>query len=254
MADNFYPPLLVYKNLKNIFTYRTLELVDGDYNGKVKKPKTVSQTKNAKEKKETKSKEPVQAWMSDDAFMELIQWKRFCIIEARDAPTKDRRHPRCHPYAVGLKVKTFFIILDKDFDTNSADVAKMMGNLPSADKFNIDCIMISEDYLTIHAKKKMETYEASGSDKSGYVIITNQLHTLFMHDIFKRPTMPKYCIVPHAEEAAILQEILINKINIEKKSSKDPVMIILGALPGDFIEIICFNENTGNMIRYGVVR
>jgi DNA-directed RNA polymerase subunit H (RpoH/RPB5) len=252
MTDTFYSSLEVYKNLKNIFLYRNLELVDGDYSNKVKKPKILAKTISSNDKKE--SRMPAQAWMSDDAFMELIQWKRFCIVEARDMPTKDRRHPRCHPYAAGLKVKTFFIILDKDFDTNSADIAKMMGNLPSVDKFNIDCIVISEDYLTIHAKKKLETYDNSGSDKSGYITITNQLHTLFMHDIFKRPTMPKYRIVPHAEETAILQENLINKINIEKKSSKDPAMIILGALPGDFIEIICFNENTGNMIRYGVVR
>ncbi len=252
MADNFYPPLEVYKNLKNIFVYRSLELADGDYSSKVKKTKTTS--KDKKEAKLKGSKAPSQNWLSDDAFMELIQWKRFCIVEARDSITKDRRHPKCHQHASSLKVKTFFIILDKDFDTNSADVAKMMGTLPSADNCNIDCIMISEDYLTIHAKKKLETYEQNGSDKSGYIMITNQLHTLFMHDIFKRPTMPKYRIVHHAEEAAILQELLINKINIEKKSSKDPAMIILGALPGDFVEMICFNENTGNMIRYGVIR
>lgn len=260
MTDNFYTPFEVYKNLPNILGYRNLELSNGNFTSKVSKSK-----KEAKPKKEPNSKKepnlskpPVQGWLTEQFFMELVQWERFCIVEARDLPSKDRRHPKSHPHAQTLKVKTFFIILDKDFDANSADIAKMLGKLPdiesSNSNFNIDCIIISEDYLTIYSKKKMESYEKPGSETSGYVTITNQLHTLFMHDIFKRPSMPKFRIVPRPEEETIMQELLINKANIEKKSSKDPEMIILGALPNDLIEIIAFNENTAQMIRYGVVR
>jgi DNA-directed RNA polymerase subunit H (RpoH/RPB5) len=237
MSDNFYPPLEVYKNLRKIFTYRSLELANGNYTARAKTS---------------------QPWLTDDKFMELIQWERFCTVEAKDLQNKDRRHPKCNAGNTTYKTKTFFIILDKDYDTNSTDIAKMMNRLPSIDanerKFNIEIILISEDYLTIHSKKKLEQYESCGTETAGYVNITNQLHTLFMHDLFAREGMPKFRIIPRPEEESIMSSCLINKINIEKKSSKDPVMIVLGAVPGDLIEIIAFNENTAQQIRYGVVR
>jgi len=254
MTDNFYTPLEVYKNLPNILAYRYLELANGNYTGKLQKNKKEQKNKD----KSKTSNPPAQGWLDDDKFMELIQWERFCIVEAKDLPTKDRRYPKCHTHAQTLKVKTFFIIMDKDFDANSADIAKMLGKLPDIDSFtrksNIECIMISEDYLNNHSKKKLESYESQGSDTYGYVAISNQLHTLFMHNIFNRPTMPKFRIVPRPEEEILMQELLLNKASIEKKSSRDPEMVILGAVPGDLIEIIAFNENTGQMIRYGVVR
>ena len=267
MSDSFYPPLEVYKKLPTIMGYRKLELVNGNYTNK-----TTKKTKQSKETGQSKvkvSKDAVVPWLSPEKFMELIQWERFCIVEARDSPTKDRRHPKTSAHAQSLKVKTFFIILDKDYETNSADIAKIMNRLPdiesSTHKINIDCIVISEDYLSIFSKKKLDQYAADGLDKpnpdkpdepykSGYVMVTNQLHSLFMHDLFARPTQPKFRIVPRDEEERIIQEILINKANLEKKSSNDPEMVILGAVSGDFIEIIASHENTGQMIRYGLVR
>jgi DNA-directed RNA polymerase subunit H (RpoH/RPB5) len=243
--DTFYPPLEVYKNLPKILEYRKLELSNGSFMSKARK----AMAKQVKQ---------VQPWLTDAKFMELIQWERFCIVEARDAVGKDRRYPKGPHYISTIKTKTYFIILDKDYEINSADLAKILNRMPDIQsntrKFNIDCIVISEDDLTVHPKKKLDQYEFGGSDTAGYVSVSNQLHTLFMHDLFKRVGMPKFRIVPRDEEEKILADILLNKNNIEKKSAKDPEMIILGAIAGDFIEILAFNENTAQAVRYGLVR
>lgn len=261
MSLHDYPPLVVYKNLHTFLTYRKLVLVSGSFvskGRKTQKSKILDEQPVQFDQNEPKVGSDQSNWLKDAEFIDLIQWDRFCIIEAADSETKERRFAKVSQYCKTISTKTFIIILDQDFDIVSADLTKILSKLPeissSERNFNMDIIIISEYELPIHPKKKIEQYEFSGSNSAGYVSISNQLYTLFTFDIFKRDLAPQYHIVSTDSEEAVLQDISTSKVKLTSISSKEPPCIILGAVPGDLLEITGYNENTGIECRYRYVR
>jgi len=285
MSQINYPPLEVYKNLHHLLRHRKLELVSGSYITEVSnrtrrlKSSTVqslpeiieASSPDAQvsvdtdepevddhEPKLTKTIKRVGTWLPDKEFVELIQWERYCIVEARDLPTKDRRYPKVDKHCSTIKTKTFIVILDFGYDTNSADLAKILGKLPdiksTTRKFNMDVLVISQNYLTVHAAKKLAQYEFLGSDVAGYVSLTNELFTLFMSDIFERASSAAHRILSISEEEEVLKSLCVTKHSLQKIAPSDVKCIILGATTGDVLEIISFNENTADDLHYRVVR
>jgi DNA-directed RNA polymerase subunit H (RpoH/RPB5) len=287
MSQIKYPPLEVYKNLHHCLRHRNLELVSGSYIHQVS-----NRSKRAKapevtlpevfeesvaiepsvvdvitpavddsveaEVDQKPSKPHIGSWLPDKDFVDLIQWERYCVIEARDLATKDRRYPKVHKSCTSLKTKTFIIILDYGYDVNSADLTKILGKLPDVKsktrKFNMDVLIISENYLTVHAAKKLAQYEFLGSEAAGYINLINELFTLFMYDIFERTSSAAHRILSAAEEESVFKSLRVAKYTIQKIAPTDPKCVVLGAVTGDVLEIVTFNENTAVDLHYRVVR
>jgi DNA-directed RNA polymerase subunit H (RpoH/RPB5) len=275
-----YPPLEVYKNLHHLLRHRYLELVSGSYvtelservrRYKPEKQLDIFETIPRDSNIETPSAEPdeipttakpvpkrIGTWLPDKEFVDLIQWERYCIVEARDLAVKDRRYPRTSDYCKTVKTKTFIVILDKSYDVDSAGMTKIMNKLPDIKsltrKFNMDIIIISENPITIFASKKMLQYASSGSDTAGYVFPCNELYTVFIFDITTRESSASHRILTLAEEQQVLQELNVPKHALQKISYRDAHAMILGAVPGDLVELITFNENTADDLHYRVVR
>ena len=270
---NDYVPLQVYRGLHYFLSYRSLELVDGSFVTKTRKLKSrpkpieiklpaalIPETEPEAEPEtepEPNPKEPKRlgTWLEPDKFIDLIQWERYCVVEARDMSIKIRRFAKHHQ--AQEKTKTFIIILDKDYEINSADLSKILLRLPDITakvrKFNTDVIIISEWLLPVHPKKKMDQFEFPGSETAGYISMSNHLYTLFTFDMFARDTMPPHRILDQTEEDEVLTELRIVKSQLEKLSN-DVVAFLLGAVSGDLVEIIPYNENTATELHYRVVR
>lgn len=280
MDGIFYVPLVVYRNLHHLLRYRKLELVNGSFitatSAKAKKREMLDalplDSESESESTETpetprtpktpglkKSKyKMVQGWLDDLSFIELIQWERYCIVEARDLDTKVRKYPKHYKYNQAAKTKTFIIILDQGYEVNSADLTKILGKLPeiksSTRKFNTDILIISENYLTIHAAKKLSQFVTPGDETAGYISAINELYPIFMSDPFERKSTSKHRILDVDEEKKALLQIRATKQSLQKIAPLDPICIILGAITGDMLEISAFNENTGTCILYVIVK
>lgn len=275
-----YPPLDVYKNLHYFLGYRKLELVNANYasaSKKKSKPLQIqedvdifSKSEESEETSDASESKPVPVekptaiqkqaknWIADKEFIDLIQWEKYCMIEAKDG-TNDRRIPKIyHNYCTKIPTKTFIIIFDKDYDVKSVDLTKILNRLPGikADSraFNMDVILITEHFLSIHPVKKIAQTEFKGSDKLGYISIINQLYILFNFDVMSRVSISPHRILPKDEEESVLKSLRITKAVLPKISAIDPMCILIGAVISDTIEILGFNENTGQECRYRVVR
>jgi DNA-directed RNA polymerase subunit H (RpoH/RPB5) len=282
MSKINYAPLEVYQNLPHLLRHRNLELVSGSYvterSARVRRKKepelvlpeifddaTATPTLLDEEPEQESEIEPpsehvkrVGTWLPDKEFVDHIQWERYIIIESRDLSIKDRRYPKSHNYCKTIKTKTFIVVSDKDHDLVSADIAKILGKLPeiksSTRKFNMDIIIISENYLSVYAAKKLASYSFVGSETAGYVNLINELFTLFNYDIFTRESASKHRILTLQEEDTIIKSLNISKQAIQKISPSDAICIVLGAVPGDVIEIISHNDNTIHDLHYRIVR
>ena len=149
-----YPPLVVYQKLPLLLKNRKLNLVSGSL---------TTGTKGRKRSKEQKSADKI--WLTDKDFMHDIQFEGFIIIEAEDDSLHDRRYAKFkHKHTRDLKTRTFIIILDREqTQIKSAQLHKILMKLPDIKaaerKFNAEVIMISENKMGVHPRKKMEQFK-----------------------------------------------------------------------------------------------
>lgn len=243
-----FPPLIVYKNLKSLIKNRNLEIVSTNYIAGTKN-KSLSATEKLQEKK----------WLSDDEFKKIIQFNEHIIIEATDSDTKERRYPKSiHENCHKLSTKTFIVIINKlAAQIKSMDLQKIIFKLPEVKsttrKFNIDVLILVEDYLTIHAIKKIETFKFSGDEKSGSLRINHAIFSLLADDIFSRELIWPHKIVSIAETEKILDQLKRKKGKLAQQKIYDPISFMLGCEVGDLIEIERFSENAGIELTYRVV-
>lgn len=221
------PSLEVYHNLPTFFKHRNLEMVS-----------------------------PL---LTDKDFTTNIQYDGYIIIETLDA-RKDRRIPKTyHPSTINRKTKTYIIIIDVEITSlASAFLHKILtriNHIRSNERpHNIDVIIISENELGIHPKKKIEQFKSNGDENAGFVNIIDQLYTLFISDIFDHKLVPPHRIISKDEEEALIKRERINRSQLPKILKTDVACIIIGAVPDDIIEITRYNENSGLDITYRIVR
>lgn len=232
-----YPPLEVYENLHHLLRHRNLVLKSSSH---IEKPRTADLVPGKK-------------------FINDIQWSKFIILEAVDAEDKVRKFPpRIHEYCHKLKTITYIVIMDNDVTVHSSEIDQFTSKIPDIElsirNSNIDIIIISNQYITTYATKKMKSYVSAGTETAGYVQFVNELYTTFNFDLLSRSSASKHRILPVEEEVEIIKTLGISKQYMEKITQSDVISIILGAVVGDVIEIIGFNENTSVEKHYRVVK
>jgi len=248
MSAIYYPPLEVYKNLHHLLKNRKLELVSGF---------RVAGTRSSNRTKEQKTTD--KKYLDDQTFIRNIQFDKFIIVEARDAPEKDRRYKKSiNEYSRSLPTKTFIIILDRTSEAiKSPDLQKILMKLPDiksqSRKFNMDVILITENELTNHPIKKLHEFQTDGSDSVGFVHFVHKIYTLFIMNIFDHISVPEHTILTRDEETIVLSELKIQRHQLPKIHVMESVCVVLGAEVDDIIQIIAFNENSGLEPRYRLV-
>jgi DNA-directed RNA polymerase subunit H (RpoH/RPB5) len=238
-----YLPFTVYTNLGKLIEYRKLELVSGDA------------TKIAG------GKPRAGVLLSQEDFTPAIQYNGYIMIEAKDGPQRERRHPKgMAPGTKNKLVKTIIILLDKDSTYVSAaqQFVKLLNHVPKIKEperdFNMDILLITYDSLGTNILNKFDEYTTLGSENAGYIRILPYEYKLFTSERMKHKSIPPSRVITREEEKKVVAELFADKKDLPKMRVIEPVAVWLGAEVGDMIEELIPSEAAGVETKYRVVR
>jgi DNA-directed RNA polymerase subunit H len=239
-----YLPYLIYQQLEKFLTSRGLQLVAGSQYAESKK--TASQNTS---------------YLSQEDFTKNIQYYGYVQIEAKDAPTRDRRFRKTVAKSARSKpVRTFILLLDiaSVYAKTTTQFAKLLERIPgftdTKRAFNLDIIVISKDELSVHFEKKIASLVSDGDELSGFIQITPFKYSMFSSNKLEYLLVPTHRIVSKEEEKAILERLMVDKRDLPKIRKGDAIAVWLGAEIGDLIDIDRPSEAAGIEKKYCVVR
>lgn len=233
-----YLPLTIYKNLQVFLKSRKLDLVSGSI-------------------KADKKEKAVPDFLDDQTFIKDIQYFGYILLEARDAPDKDRRISNKHK---NRPVRTYIALLDLNstYSNTSQDYVKLLNRIPgfdSVDKdYNLDIITISHADLSIHIMKKIDASISEGSDTNGFTHIHAWPYRYFTSIRPNHKLVAEHRILSKAEEEQVLRELYAEKADLPKIKKSEVICIWKGAEIGDVIEVKFISESSGYATKYLLVR
>lgn len=222
----------VYKNTKQVLKHRKLELVSGDLLQQIRQ----------------KTKVPI-GYLSEKEFTTNIHTHKYICLEAKGSS----RHLSVHHHSSvrALPTRTYIYVMDEDSsDIKTDDMVKRIHVIPQINSekraFNIDMILICIDTLSTHVMKRVNGFRRDGSDGNGFINIDVSLYTPFLYeDFFQYCMMHQHRVIPEAERADYLLSLRLAQNQLPKIFSTDPAAMLIGAVPGDIVEVIRPQENSG---------
>jgi DNA-directed RNA polymerase subunit H (RpoH/RPB5) len=233
----------VYKNLSALLSCRKLELVSADL--------TKISSKKIKDGE----------LLDEEEFTSAIQYHGFIMIEAKDTPTKDRRHPKgMHESAKKMPTNTILVLLDQysNFTAAAQNFVKLLNRIPGINDtsrdHNMDIIIIPYKEPGSNITNKLAEYADNGTDKGGYVRFNIFRYAYFTSNKMNSILVSKSQILPRELEEEALKKMHTTQSAHGKIRVIDVVSVWLGAEIGDMIQEDIYSESSGIERNYRFVR
>jgi DNA-directed RNA polymerase subunit H (RpoH/RPB5) len=242
MSTEHYTPLAIYKNLPTFFEYRLLELIAGSH--------IVEKGADNKSKK---------TWLTDEEFMQTIQFQGYVIIEASDSKERKRKLRTIPSELRKLPVHTVIILFDDvDTYTYTPEFKKLISRLPymkSARKYNLDIITIYRSDPSVYLKKTIAKIEKPKGepDGSGYIKIYSRKYVALRNINPLHVNAPKCRILSDEEEKEVVSALHTEKRFLPHIYDSDGMLIWYPAEVGDVVEEMHVSESVGLEKIYRIV-